>query len=167
MANNEDYELKPKQDPAELERCKLDLEKSKTEMHHSAVVYQQVNMQGQTAIKAALLINGGAAVAILAFIGTAINNGTDNSLLLKLCFSMVMFIGGVLSVAIASGITYLAGLVNGVVIDPDRSDKRTLNYWLMLWWILNIIAIILVVIGYVLFAAGSLNAYCAFTNSLS
>ena len=56
----------------------------------------------------------------LAFIGTAINNGTDSSLLLKLCSSMRMFIFGVLSVAIASGITYLAGLADskGKVLFP-------------------------------------------------
>lgn len=144
----------------ELEKWKAqslhNLETWKTEMHHSAVVYQQVNMQGQAAMKAALLINGGASVAMLAFIGTAMNNSTDNLLLLKLCSSMRMFIAGVLGVAFASGVTYLAGLVN---------SKETVTLWL--WWTLNIIAIILVVIGYVLFAAGSLNAYCAFTNSLS
>ena len=133
----------------EMEVCKI-------ENQRAAVVYQQVNMQGQTAMKSALLINGGASVAMLAFIGTAMNNGTDNLLLLKLCSSMRMFIIGVLSVAVASGITYLAGLVN---------SKETVTLWL--WWTLNIIAIILVVIGYVLFAAGSLNAYCAFTSSLS
>jgi len=133
----------------EMEVCKI-------ENQRAAVVYQQVNMQGQTAMKAALLINGGASVAILAFIGTAMNNGTDNLLLLKLCSSMRMFIIGVLSVAVASGVTYLAGLVN---------SKETVTLWL--WWTLNIVAIILVVIGYVLFAAGSLNAYCAFTSSLS
>lgn len=167
MANNENYESKLKQYLAELERYKCDLEKWKTEMHHSAVVYQQVNMQGQAAMKAALLINGGASVAMLAFIGTAMNSDTNNVLLLKLCFSMLMFIAGVLSVAIAGGVTYLAGLVNGVVVDTDQSDKSKVNRWLKLWWVLNTIAIILVVIGYVLFIIGSLNAYCAFTNSLS
>ena len=120
------------------------------------VIYQQVNIQGQAAMKSALLINGGASVAMLAFIGTTINNDTDSLLLLKLCFSMLMFVGGVLSAAVASGVTYLAGLVN---------SKETVTLWL--WWTLNIIAIILVVIGYELFIVGSLNAYCAFTNSLS
>ncbi len=134
----------------------MDNHEHKTEEQRRGIVYQQVNMQGQGAMKAALLINGGASVAMLAFIGTAMNNGTDNLLLLKLCSSMRMFIIGVLSVAVASGVTYLAGLVN---------SKETVTLWL--WWTLNIIAIILVVIGYVLFAAGSLNAYCAFTNSLS
>lgn len=152
----EDKELKLKQYLAELEHYKCELEKCKTEMLGNAVTYQQVNMQGQGAMKAALLINGGASVAMLAFIGTAMNNCTENLLLQKLCFSMLMFIIGVLSVAVAFGVTYLAGLVNA---------KEKVQLWL--WWILNTIAIILVVIGYGLFITGSMNAYCAFTNSLS
>ena len=134
-------------DEHKMEVCKI-------ENRRDEVFYQQVNMQGQAAIKAALLINGGASVAMLAFIGTAINNGTDCALLLKLCSSMRMFIFGVLSVAVASGVTYLAGFVNS-------RGKITL------WLVLNIIAVILVVIGYILFAKGSLNAYHAFTSSLS
>ena len=140
----------------EMEVCKI-------ENQRAAVVYQQVNMQGQAAMKSALLINGGASVAMLAFIGTAMNYDTNNVLLLKLCFSMAMFIAGTLSVAVASGVTYLAGFAVSSENDTDQSDEKTLKFWP----ILNTIAIILVVIGYVLFAAGSLNAYCAFTSSLS
>ena len=138
----------------EMEHYKCELEKWKTEMHHNAVVYQEVNMQGQAAMKAALLINGGASIAMLAFIGTAMNNYTESPLLLKLCFSMLMFIAGVLNVAFAFGVTYLAGFA-------DSKEK------VKLWAILNTISILLVIIGYILFALGSLTAYCAFTNSLS
>jgi hypothetical protein len=142
----------------ELEKWKTqslhNLETWKTEMHHSAVVYQEVNMQGQADMKAALLINGGASVAMLAFIGTAMNNGTESCLLSKLCFSMLMFIAGVLSIAFAFGVTYLSGVA--------YSEEK-----IKLSSILVTIATILVVIGYVLFIIGSLNAYCAFTNSLS
>jgi hypothetical protein len=146
----------------EMECYKCELEKWKTDTQCSIIRYQQVNMQGQAAMKTALLINGGASVAMLAFIGTAMNNYTDNSLLLKLCFSMLMFIAGVLSVTLASGVTYLAGFADSSVNNTDQSGKKTFRWWP----ILNIIAIILVVIGYVLFITGSLNAYCAFTNSL-
>jgi len=147
----------------EMERYKCELEKWKTDTHCSMVEYQQVNMQGQGAMKAALLINGGASVAMLAFIGTAMNYGTDNLLLLKLCFSMAMFIAGTLSVAVASGVAYLAVLADSSGNEIDQPDKKTFNWWP----ILNTIAIILVFIGYILFSAGSLNAYCAFINSLS
>jgi len=147
----------------EMERYKCELEKWKTDIQCSMIKYQQINMQGQAAMKAALLINGGASVAVLAFIGTAMNNDTNSLLLLKLCFSMLMFIAGVLSVAFAFGVTYLAGFAGASETDTDQSGKKTFKWWP----ILNIIAIILVVIGYMLFITGSLKAYCAFTNSLS
>lgn len=140
----------------EMEVCKI-------KNQRATVFYQQVNMQGQAAMKSALLINGGASVAMLAFIGTAINNDTNNALLLKLCFSMAMFIAGTLSVAVASGVAYLTGLIDSSESDIDQSGKKTFKWWP----ILNTIAIILVVIGYMLFITGSLNAYCAFINSLS
>ena len=146
-----------------MERYKCELEKWKTEIQHNLVVYQEVNMQGQAAMKAALLINGGASVAILAFIGTAMNNSTESFLLLKLCFSMLMFIAGVLSGAFAFGVTYLAGLADSNDSGIAQSNKKPFNWWP----ILNTIAIILVIIAYILFIMGSLNAYCAFTNSLS
>lgn len=149
----------------EIERYKCELEKWKTDTQCSMIMYQQVNMQGQAAMKAALLINGGASVAMLAFIGTAMNNDTNNPLLLKLCFSMLMFIAGVLSIAFAFGVTYLAvfAVASETETDADQSGKKAFKWWP----ILNTIAIILVIIGYMLFITGSLNAYCAFTNSIS
>ena len=147
----------------EMERYKCELEKWKTDTQCSMIMYQQVNMQGQAAMKASLLINGGASVAMLAFIGTAMNRGIDNILLLKFCSSMLMFIAGVLSVAFAMGVTYLAGFANASETDTDQSGKKTFKWWP----ILNTVAIILTVIGYMWFITGSLNAYCVFTNSLS
>jgi hypothetical protein len=147
----------------EMERYKCELEKWKTDIQCSMIMYQQVNMQGQAAMKAALLINGGASVAVLAFIGTAMNNDANSLLLLKLCFSMLMFIAGVLSVAFSFGVSYFAGFADARGTEADHSGKKTFKWWP----ILNIIAIILVVIGYMFFIAGSLNAFCAFTNSLS
>ena len=131
-------------------------------MNRNSVIYQQVNMQGQAAMKAALMINGGASVAMLAFIGTAMNNIANNSLLSKLCCSLLMFIFGVLSAAVAFGVTYLAGFAFIRENTEGQSDKNIFKRW-KTW---NNIAIWLVVIGYVLFLIGSLNAYFAFKNSL-
>ncbi len=128
--------------------------------------YQQVNLLGQAAMKAALLINGGASVAMLAFIGTAINNYSgDKLLLLKLCYSMGMFTTGVLVAAIACGVTYLTGCADARIenergMSDDKPSKRLPK-------LLNLIAIFLIIAGYILFFSGSLNAYLGFTNSLS
>ena len=122
------------------------------------IMYQQVNMQGQAAMKAALLINGGASVAMLAFISTAMNNSTPIPLLSKLGYSMLMFTGGVLLAAVALGVTYSTGLANIRYI--KKSGKQLLCFMILL----NGIAIGLVVIGYGLFITGSWNAYKAFMN---
>ena len=160
----EKWKMEMKRYKCELEKWKTDtqykLEKWKTDTQCSLVIYQQVNMQGQAAMKAALLINGGASIAMLAFIGTAMTNGTGNPLLSKLCFSMLMFTLGVLFVAVAIGVTYLTGLQDSSEYDTDQSGKK----WAPL---LNKIAVFLVIIGYGLFVEGSLNAYRALTISLS
>ena len=50
-------------------------------------------------------------------------------LLLKLCFSMLMFITGVLTVALASGVTYLAGLADSSENNTDQSGKETFKWY--------------------------------------
>jgi hypothetical protein len=125
-------------------------------------------MQGQGALKAALLINGGASVALLAFIGTTIVKDTKNCLSLLLCFSMLLFVFGVLCAAIASGVTYVAGLVDSLAEPVDASnvnEKKASksNFW---FWFFNGAAITLVILSYVLFFIGFLNAYFAFINIL-
>ncbi len=156
----------------EMERYKCELETLKVDTQCSLVLYQQVNMQGQAAMKAALLINGGASVAMLAFIGAAITNSVDSVLLSKLCCSMAVFATGVLSAALASGAAYLAGFLNACCVDSSRdkadsSDEKTFSWWKVWWHVLNGLAIALVVFSYLAFFYGSGNAYCAFTTSLS
>ncbi|MBN1941888.1 MAG: hypothetical protein JW849_01210 [Phycisphaerae bacterium] len=117
------------------------------EQLRAGIKYQQVNQQGQAAIKSALLINGGASVAMLALIGTLIDKQVERVLITKLCLSLGMFVAGTLIVAIACGGTYLCGMLQSRV---------------KIWWVLNIIVIIMVIFGYVLFGWSSRNAYCAF-----
>ena len=132
----EEQELK--QYMLELERYKCEIEKWKTEYHSDLVTYQQVNMQGQGALKASLLINGGASVALLAFIGTAIGKPMENSLLLTLSLSMLLFIIATFLSAMACGATYLSGLVQNV----GGNEKRCSNIFL---WFFNLSAIFMVI----------------------
>jgi hypothetical protein len=145
-----------------------DLEIWKTQCLYDIASYQNTNMQGQGAIKAALLINGGASVALLAFVGTTMVKDTQNCLSLPLCFSMLLFVFGVLCAAIASGATYVGGLINSLAEPVDASnvnEKRVTksNLW---FWLFNGVAITLVIVSYILFFIGSLNAYFAFINTL-
>jgi hypothetical protein len=145
------------------EKYKADLEIWKAKLLRSTAIYQNVNMQGQSAMKAALLINGGASVALLAFVGAAMGNIMNKCLLSTLCFSMLLFILGTLSSAMAFGITYLAGLA-----DTSNQDEKKVSKWKFWrhWHFYNIVAVITVIISYALFLWGSLNAYHAFVNTL-
>jgi len=61
---------------------------------------------GQGALKSGALINGGACVALLAFIGNILTK--DASMISGLSTALLIFGGGVLFAAISSGTTYLA-----------------------------------------------------------
>ena len=118
-------------------------------------VYKAVNMQGQNALKASLLINGGASLALLAFISITMGRNTGNSTLLKLCSPMFQFAVATLLAAIAFGATYLTGLVQSVA-----ASKKMLFFWLF-----NLSAIFMIIASYVLFFTGSLRVYFAFIEA--
>ena len=62
----------------------------------------------EIALKSAILINGGAAVAFLAFIGTLWTGSNENpESLLKLAGPLMLFVWGVFLGAISSGLAYL------------------------------------------------------------
>jgi hypothetical protein len=135
--------------------------------------FENANMQGQAALTAALLINGGASVALLAFVGTMMVKDMQKCLLLSLCFSMLWFVLGVLCAAIASGVTYVTGLINArwvdVMAEPtdtSNANEKEISKLGLRFWVFNSVAIILVISSYVLFFIGFLNAYFAFTTYL-
>jgi hypothetical protein len=118
-------------------------------------VYKTVSMQGQNALKASLLINGGASIALLAFISITMGQNTGNPPLLKLFSPMLQFTVATLLAAIAFGATYLTGLVQSVA-----GSKK------MLWfWFFNLSAIFMIIASYVLFFIGSLRVYFAFIEA--
>lgn len=63
---------------------------------------------GQSALKSALLINGGAAVALLAFIGKIWGGVDTQPVLGALAIALICYVAGVLSAAMASGATYFS-----------------------------------------------------------
>ena len=107
------------------------------------------DIAGQAAMKSALLINGGAAVAILAFIGQIFNSLGNCETIHSLKFSMIFFVFGTLSSAIAFGTTYIAQLC-------WQSSKNRLG------WIINHFSTVLVILSYLLFLCGSYTAWSTF-----
>lgn len=77
-------------------------------MRNEQFMIPATSAAGQSAVKSAILINGGAAVAVLAFAGSLVQKGgcTSGFRWILLCFA-----GGTLFAAIASTTDFLSGIV--------------------------------------------------------
>ncbi len=117
----------------------------------SLELFRSVILAGQTALKSAILINGGAAVALLAFIGSVWDKTTNPNVIKKLLISMVLFVLGVLAGGIASSLTYLIQLLY-------------LNQKHKLATFLNVTSSVLITISYITFVIGAVFAFVAFWN---
>ena len=73
-------------------------------------MFKSVVSAGQSALKASMVINGGGAVALLAFTGKIWTTATSSSIADSLTTSIFVFCLGVLLSAMASGTTYLTQL---------------------------------------------------------
>lgn len=111
---------------------------------------------GQTALKSSLLINGGAAVATLAFVGNLLGRKESYQALLNFIpESLVCFVFGVLSAAIAAGCSYFSQAGYG-----DEFGKASRKVGV----IRHLLAVIAVVTSYVLFGRGAWLAYISIGN---
>lgn len=77
------------------------------QQQHALEMLRAVIGYGQAALKSALLINGGAAAALLAFIGNIWAKGITAAAVVPLTNSIVFFAFGVLSAALGTGTTYV------------------------------------------------------------
>ena len=120
---------------------------SNLEMFRATVQY------GQAALKSVILINGGASVALLAFIGNIFsNNIVEPKILIGLSNSLIGFVLGVLFSAVAVGLTYLAQSCFGLMSKGGKLAGHVLNG----------IIISLVISAYYLFFYGAFEAYKTF-----
>jgi hypothetical protein len=116
-----------------------------TEMFKSVIAASQV------ALKSAILINGGASVALLAFIGNLWSKGISNSVMLSLSRVMCIFVLGVFAGALACGSMYLTQYCY------EREWIKRGNYF-------RYSCVFLVITCYVLFFIGSAFAYFTFAS---
>ncbi len=70
-------------------------------------LFKSVITSGQNTLRASMLLHGGAAVALLAFIGHLVVNPSTKSLVGQFAPIMTCFLIGVLNVVVCHGITYL------------------------------------------------------------
>ncbi|WP_322521131.1 hypothetical protein SR882_10175 [Guyparkeria halophila] len=97
---------------ANMEKYRADLNAWITARQHqyeyNLEMLRSVITVGQSALKSALLINGGAAVAVLAFIGRLFSSESASLSMGGLSLALLQFVWGVLGAAIAAGATYFS-----------------------------------------------------------
>lgn len=116
-------------------------------------IFKSVIAAGQNAMKSAMLVNGGAGVALLAFIGHLWERSLLTSVGMPLKYSLLYFVAGVLFAAIATGTTYLT------LEAQSRGWKKTSD-------IINGASILLVAVSFLAFGMGGYQAYTGLTEHL-
>lgn len=108
---------------------------------------------GKTALTTSILVNGGATVALLAFLGNLISKSPSQLLPMQtlLVASLMSFAAGVLAGAVATGTTYVTNYCYTAAWRP--------------WGIgFHVLTVVLVAGAYVAFLGGVVAAYHAFTR---
>lgn len=99
---------------AELAKFKAENDRniahSNNETSQSIEMFKSVITAGQSALKASMIVNGGAAAALLAFTGKIWETQTSEVVVDSLTSSIYIFCLGVLCAALATGTTYLSQL---------------------------------------------------------
>jgi len=114
-------------------------------------MFKSVLDAGIEALKAVMLINGGAAVALLGALSYVVSKGGLEQLGLGVSISLAYFGGGVLSAALALGARYVTQAFFAV------GHTKTGHGF-------NSLSILLTVVAYAAFGMGLFNAYHAFVN---
>jgi len=144
----------PETDQANLERYRAELqlwvEENKKIHSWDLEGFKSVISAGQNALKTAFLMNGGATVAMLAFVGKLSEDHVAKIPVFST--AMVCFVIGVLLVTISSGATYLS---QWFYFKPEKWQKNA-GFWL------NMVAILCGLSSYGLFIAGTMKSYKAF-----
>lgn len=139
--------------PVESEVRKLEHESNLAQhraIHESDLeMFRSVIEAGRTALSSCILINGGATVALLAYLGNLLAKNPTVVAPRPLVYALVGFAVAVLCATVASGVRYL-------------SQASFSKSWQQAGHVCNIISILLVVAAYFLFALGVFNAYVAF-----
>jgi hypothetical protein len=104
--------------------------------------FESVISTGQNALKSIIMLNGGAVVALLAFVGATWNKFANPAMVKTLLIAMMLFDAGVLLSSVAAGVTYLGQRAYYC----EKNKAGDVYVWL---------TIFLVVLAYILFIVAS------------
>lgn len=138
-----------------IEILKLDTQRSLASLDvqtkHSIEMFKSVIESGREALNALILINGGAVIALLGFMGATISKGLPQSLGASLTWAILYFGFGVLMGALAFGTRYCSQAL------------YSFNKWFPAR-IFKIFAILFTIAGYSLFGWGIYRAFYSFSD---
>jgi hypothetical protein len=139
------------------------------------------NASGLEALKAATFVNGGAAVAMLAFVGHLAAIHASSTTINGFGRPLALFVVGVLLGVTAIGATYLTHGANLAAMKREfagkeadnnedkvlaESKKKAAARWSLFRAAINFVVILLVVGSLFCFAYGSVDAYRAFQSGI-
>jgi hypothetical protein len=156
IAYLEEVEKSPSQTPTkvELEKYKADLqlhiEQNKNYHASHLEMFRSVITSGQNAIRSSFLMNGGASIALLAFIGHLAE--VKPEMIQVFSSALIPFVLGVLAMTVTSGCTYLGQWLYD-------SASALAQKW---GFRLNVVCIVLGISSYGFFIWGMWRAFFAF-----
>ena len=106
-------------------RLQLSLEEYKYNLSASLEMFKSIIQSGQNAIKTMLLLNGGAAIALLAFIGKLSDN--NSSAIPDFAYSITAFVIGALVIGVTSCLTYLSQIALDSNVKWHKKSGTTLQ----------------------------------------
>ena len=136
--------------PLDIENHKAQQLQSKHQHEDRLEMFRSIITFGQGAIKSIFLLNGGASVAFLAFLGHFMSSGKES--VDNFFFCLFIFASGALVAAMISGFTYLSQWF----YDGSKAWRKKLGFCL------HIACIALGIASYMLFAWGLFATYSAF-----
>lgn len=142
--------------PAQMEKYKAELQvwikQNEAAQAEKIEMFRSVILAGQTALRTAFLMNGGATVALLAFLGRL--SDQHQGKIAVFASALVVFVIGVSAITVASGTTYLSQWFYA----HSEPWKRKTGY------VLNFLTIALGLASYGFFIWGTIRAYKAFVG---
>lgn len=135
--------------------CALHQEGYRAQCKSNLEMFKSTILSGQNALKTGLLLNGGAAIAVLAFIGNIANN--HKYMLPDLAGALVWFALGALIMGIAAFLTYAVQRIY-------QKSENFKDIWQQRGDILNWVIVVLGIIAIVFFYVGARYAYSGITS---
>ncbi len=148
IINSPDVEISDVDKEKYRAELQLWVERDKAQQASNLEMFRSVILVGQNALKSAFLMNGGATIALLAFLGKLSDQHQDK--ISVFANSLMIFVFGVFFIVLASGVTYIS---QWCYANPKYEKAGH---------VFNIVVILCGLASYGFFIWGSIVAYKAF-----